>query len=63
MRTTEIKVSIGVTLNLGNYQSARIEESETVELEPGEQAEVVSAVVRARVGARVIEEIKKWKPS
>ncbi len=46
MRIKEITVSLGQTINLGNYESHRLDVSVTAELETGDDPALISADVR-----------------
>lgn len=41
MKVTHVEVGVGVTKNVGNYESIRVDERCRVELGPGESAEAV----------------------
>jgi len=41
----EIQVSVGRTINLGNFESLRVDVSATTTLDPGDSADVVRATI------------------
>ncbi len=58
-KITEVQVGVGKTVNLGNYESLRIDVWERVTLEPGDDAVDVCHTVRERLSGRVDQMVKK----
>lgn len=52
-KTTTLTYAVGLTINTGNFNSCRLDQSETVELEPGDDPVAVSTDLRNRVVARI----------
>ena len=57
--TKTLTYAIGQTINTGNFNSVRIDFSETVELEPGDDRETVATELRNRVVTRLVTEASK----
>lgn len=57
MKPEKITINKSITVNLGNYQSARIEASLTVELEPGENWASAAIRLGAMVGTIINAEV------
>lgn len=55
---TEFSVGCSKTINLGNYQSIRIEASVTVAMEPGETLADVTAAAQSEL-SKLLEETYK----
>ena len=53
MKTTSITFGRSETINLGNYNTAKIEISATAELEEGEKTEDVYAKLRDTVNSKI----------
>lgn len=60
-RTKEIHFGISGTVNLGNFESIRVEYSETMELERGEDVATVRKNLRSRVKRVVEDEVVEAK--
>lgn len=60
-KTKELSLTLGIKLNLGNYQSAHVEVAQTVELEPGEDVATAYAALRTDVVNRLNTEAQMWK--
>ena len=59
MKTKEISVSFGRTVNMGNYQALRVDVGATVTLEEGESESACFAQLWAAAEKEVAEEIKR----
>lgn len=57
MKVREITVAVGRTVNLGNYESARVDVSVTVEVPPGEDADLVFTEAYKWVDAKLEKRI------
>jgi len=53
MKVTEITVSMGRTMNMGNYESARIETSFTAQLEKDDNPEACASELSQAVAAHL----------
>jgi hypothetical protein len=61
MRTKETTVHYARTVNLGNYESLRIEFGETVALDTKEKAETVRAELFKKIKGEVSEIVREVK--
>ena len=59
MKTTEIKVSLAQTINLGNYENIRPEVSLTAQLEEGDDPVACSQALRETCDKLLMEQIRQ----
>ena len=58
-KTIEVQVGVGKTVNLGNYESLRIDVWERVTLEEGDEVPRVCEDARIRLNARCDSMVKR----
>lgn len=58
-RTTEIQVGVGKTVNMGNYESLRIDVWERITLDEGEDVVDECHKARIKLSQRVDQMVKK----
>lgn len=56
-RTTKVTAAIGLTINVGNYNSIRIDMGAEAFVEPGEDAEAVQRDLFGRMRAQVEQSV------
>jgi hypothetical protein len=61
MKTKEITVQYGRTVNLGNYETLRVDFSETVALDAKENATSVRAALFNQIKSEISEIVKATK--
>ena len=59
MRTKELSFAVGATINLGNFNSARVDVSEVIELDKGDDVELEYSRLKERVAKRLDQEVKE----
>ena len=60
-KAIRVRVSVGVTKNMGNYESLRLEESIELELDEGESSTAVIDKARDWLHAKVEQDVIKIK--
>lgn len=56
---SEIKVALGVTINTGNFESIRVDYSETAQVKPGEDIDEAREELYERVDAFIASKIQE----
>lgn len=59
MKITDIEVRVGVTVNLGNYESLRVDYQARAEIEEGEKASEVIDKTRNYLKKKMAEDLEK----
>lgn len=62
MKIKELTVVVGRTINLGNYNSLKIEQGVTVSLEDGDDIEDARAAAFDEIKHGLVEQNKKFNP-
>jgi len=62
MKITQLSVTVGRTINLGNYNSLKIEQGVTVDLEDGDSIEDARAAAFDEIKHGLMEQNAKFNP-
>ena len=62
MKITQLRVDVGRTINLGNYNSLKIEQGVTVDLEDGDTIEDARAAAFDEIKHGLMEQNAKFNP-
>jgi len=59
MKTREVRVSYGITVNLGSYESGRVEAGIVADLEPGETEEQAFSKAFKKCLSQVVDRMEE----